>query len=267
MFRVPLDFDPNTTFSRRDEIKPWLMLQLAPAKLAVAIERSDNVKIVFRCKSGQPLCPFRIRANFSLRSNLWTISVINDIHNHPVEGGILVPVPKSHSPQIIQRQHASAKYVDRLIRKMGADVALLVSVNIWQNCELSNEQKEASVARFVAGMVDEYLGERTVSSGQVMPLSPLLNDPDIGTQLPALAGLSRPGPLPPFNSLQNHLPPLPGLETAKTLNPVQLMKTATHDLSEFKVDNMGLLLALAPGAPSPSERMDGLGHLHMYSGW
>lgn len=282
MFRVPLEFDSGRTFARRDEIKPWLLQQLAHFKIVVAIERSDNVKIVFRCKSGPPLCPFRVRANFSVRSNVWSLLVVNDNHNHHVENSEKIPktVPKKKPERLphtgvfvgIPRpsQGASSKYIDRVMRKMSDQVAQMVSINIWQNCELLSEQKEAAVARFVARVVDEYLVDRPVAPGPVMPLSPLLNDPDLSsqfntlfsTQLPALAGLSRPGPLPPFNSLQNHF------DTEKpTLNPVQLMKTATHDLSEFKVDNMGLLLALAPGVPSPGDRIDSLGNLHMYSGW
>lgn len=142
---------------------------------------------------------------------------------------------------------------------MCSDVALLMRRNIWNNDRLLHDEKEAAVSRIVAELVDEYLEESRPVTGSLMPLSPLLNEPDFNdTQLPALTALSKAsGPLPPFNSLQNQLPGM--LDAAKTLNPVQLMKT--HDLSEFKVDNIGappsLVLFLAPGAPLPGDR-DGL---------
>lgn len=166
-------------------------------------------------------------------------------------------------------QEATAKDVDDIVTNMCSEVALLLSQNIWQNHKLTSEQKEAAVSRIVAELVDEYLEESRPPTNSLMPLSPLLNEPDFSpTQLPALAAPLRiSGPLPPFNSLQNQLPSLQSmLEAAKTLNPVQLMKT--HDLSEFKVDNIGgapllLLLFLAPGAPSPGDREGLLGNLNL----
>lgn len=297
MFRLRWDFDPKVSFTRKDKIKPWLVHQLAPLQVGVAIERSDNIKIVFRCKSGPILCPFRIRANYSIRSKLWSLLVISDLHNHKVHNGEMVTglliETKDSRKQLRQSIHkrddenayaqhtnvfmgiqgpsheALAKDVDRIVTKMCSDVAQLMTRNIWQNEKLLNEQKEAAVSRIVAELVDEYLEESRPVTASLMPLSPLLNEPDFSaTQLPALAAPSRvSGPLPPFNSLQNHLPPLPGiLDAAKTLNPVQLMKT--HDLSEFKVDNIGALpsltlFLLAPGAPLPSERDGLLGNLHL----
>lgn len=296
MFRLQWEFDPHVSFSRKDSIKPWLTRQLAPWHILVAIERSDNIKIVFRCKSGSLLCPFRIRANYLIRSKLWTLLVVLDLHNHKVHNGDAVATPpmttknvglplrlilaRDHKDGVSQHtgvflgiphapQEALAKEVDQIVTKMCSDVALLMSRNIWQNHKLLNEQKEAAVSRIVAELVDEYLDESRPVNASLMPLSPLLNEPDLSpTQLPALAAPSRiSGPLPPFNSLQNQLPPLLGmLDAAKTLNPVQLMKT--HDLSEFKVDNIGapsslLLLFLAPGAPLPGDREGLLGNLHL----
>ncbi|PVH17700.1 uncharacterized protein CXQ87_000593 [Candidozyma duobushaemuli] len=279
MYKVPLEFDHTKTFKRRAEIKPWLSKQLARQNLKVVIERSDNVKIVFRCRDGSAHCPFRIRGNHSLRTQTWSLSVVNDLHNHPVEHGFLMSKKELEEQQstdmfvtLSNRPHSgsqnnSPQYLDKIVKKMSTEVAKLVSANIWQNHNLTHEQKESAVARFVAGMVDEYLGEAPKSNtAPMMPLSPLLNEPDMGTQLPALAVPTRStGPLPPFNSLQNQLPPSPGmqLDAAKTLNPTQLLKAATHDLREFKVDNIGApsaslsSIALGQNAPSPGDKIDG----------
>lgn len=269
----------------------------------MAIERSDNIKIVFRCKSGPILCPFRVRANYSIRSKLWTLLVVSDLHNHKIPNGELVSSqpspPKKQKVQTsdtlsdksaiyglaqrtnvfvgIQKPPSQAlpKDVDDIVASMCSDVALLMTRNIWQNPKLLNEQKETAVSRIVAELVDEYLEESRPVAALLMPLSPLLNEPDLSdTQLPALSAPSRvsgpprvSAPLPPFNSLHTQLLPLPeALDLAKTLNPVHLMKT--HDLSEFKVDNISgapslMLLFLAPSAPLPGDRDGLLGNLHL----
>lgn len=297
MFRLKWTFDPTVSFDRKESIKPWLVDQLAPWLIVVAIERSDNIKIVFRCKSGPVLCPFRVRANYSIRSKLWTLLVVSDLHNHKILNGervaVLPSAQKKQKVHISNRtsdksaldaiaQHtnvfvgiekppieALAGEVDDIVSSMCSDVAQLMTRNIWQNPKLLSEQKEAAVSRIVAELVDEYLEESRPVAASLMPLSPLLNEPDFSdTQLPALSAPSRiSGPLPPFNSLHTQLLPLPeGLDLAKTLNPVQLMKT--HDLSEFKVDNIGapptlLLQFLAPNAPLPGDRDGLLGNLHL----
>lgn len=284
MFRLPLEF-PNARFAHKDEIKPYLATTLAPSKIVVAIERSDNTKIVFRCRLGPGQCPFRIRANHLLKSGLWTLLVVCDLHNHKVDNAQIVPIDlvpllgsgaahpvlkgNKQVPflphlgvfvgMIKPTQPAPEKYVEQLMRKMSSEVAQLMSEHVWNNNELLTEQKEVVVARFVAETVDEYLGTepepRAHQLNSTMPLSPLLNDTDVSTQLPALAGSIRlpGGPLPPFNALQNNLLQQEFLD-AKTLNPVQLLKTAPHDLSEFKV--------------ALGEREVLLGNLHLgYSGW
>lgn len=293
MFRLKWDYDPKASFSRKDSIKPWLVNQLKPWLICVAIERSDNIKIVFRCKSGSLLCPFRVRANYSIRSKLWTLRVVSDLHNHKIPNGEIVAVqpspPKRQKVQDPDKsslnglaqhtnvfvgipkplQQALARDVDEIVSNMCSDVALLMTRNIWHNPKLLSEQKETAVSRVVAELVDEYLEESRPVTASLMPLSPLLNEPDFSdTQLPALSAPSRAtGPLPPFNSLQTQLYPLPEvLDLAKTMNPVQLMKT--HDLSEFKVDNIGaptslMLLFLAPNAPLPGDRDVLMGNLHL----
>lgn len=83
-------------FTNKDDIKPWLQNILLDKKgINVVIARSDANKIIFRCKSGknkvtldgkasrrQISCPFKIRANYSIRNNIWTLVVINEEHDH-----------------------------------------------------------------------------------------------------------------------------------------------------------------------------------------
>ncbi|KAH3660549.1 hypothetical protein OGAPHI_007135 [Ogataea philodendri] len=95
-------------FDDKQSIKPWLHSQLEPRGINIVIERSDDTKIVFKCKNthtfntstsfstskaqkngskesarkNKTLCPFRIRANYSLRAKKWSIVVVNDQHNH-----------------------------------------------------------------------------------------------------------------------------------------------------------------------------------------
>lgn len=86
------------TFAERPMIKPWLQLCLYQSKgIKVVTERSDRHKIIFRCPGSREkeiaegkhrrsiTCPFKIRANFSHRSNQWNLVVLNQSHNHPVD--------------------------------------------------------------------------------------------------------------------------------------------------------------------------------------
>ncbi|CAI8500432.1 unnamed protein product [Pichia kudriavzevii] len=95
----------NRHFTNKADIKPWLQRNLASMGIHIVIERSDDTKIVFKCKYSdkKPLeknncksheraarqrkkkvCPFRIRANYSIRSKHWTLVIVNDSHNHPI---------------------------------------------------------------------------------------------------------------------------------------------------------------------------------------
>lgn len=115
-------------FDDRTQIKSWIQNRLIPLGILIVIERSDDSKIVFKCKSyryssgfkkirqkrvskkqkllwkekglvhleeslkkikdnqnnNATSCPFRIRANFSVRVNKWTIVILNHEHNHPL---------------------------------------------------------------------------------------------------------------------------------------------------------------------------------------
>lgn len=88
-------------FTNKDDIKPWLQNYLLHKKgIHVVIARSDANKIVFRCKSDksketaeklslgsrrQISCPFKIRANYSIRNHVWTLVVMNENHDHELD--------------------------------------------------------------------------------------------------------------------------------------------------------------------------------------
>jgi hypothetical protein len=88
----------DKTFNEKSQIKPWLQKRLAPLNIDIVIERSDDTKIVFKCKYSnhtinttskdnkkkKSVCPFRIRANYSIRLKLWSLVIVNDSHNHPI---------------------------------------------------------------------------------------------------------------------------------------------------------------------------------------
>lgn len=99
--KIKLD---NKYFDIKSDIKPWLHRKLAPFGIDIVIERSDDTKIVFKCKyidNKKPttksntsntstipskrktakLCPFRIRSNYSIRLKLWTLVIVNDNTN------------------------------------------------------------------------------------------------------------------------------------------------------------------------------------------
>lgn len=87
----------NKYFKAKHQIKPWLLKCLTDYHTDIVIERSDNHKIIFKCKNGrekvvskgktrrQITCPFKIRANFSYKQQLWTLVVINDVHDHAMD--------------------------------------------------------------------------------------------------------------------------------------------------------------------------------------
>lgn len=79
------------TFLQRTEIKPWLQKRLAPLGIAAVIERSDESKIVFKCKHRHPThgghllgqgklrhTRIRIRSNYSIRLRLWTLVLVSE---------------------------------------------------------------------------------------------------------------------------------------------------------------------------------------------
>ena len=106
--RVPLDDLHLETqqFNSKDDIKPWLQGALRHNKgIEIVIERSDTTKIIFRCKNNvnekrivkskrsdtkipirkHTTCPFKVRANYSVRNKVWTLLLVSDEHDHPVD--------------------------------------------------------------------------------------------------------------------------------------------------------------------------------------
>ncbi|CAL9732983.1 iron-regulated transcriptional activator Aft1p [Monosporozyma unispora] len=142
-----IHLDPVPNFKEKADIKPWLQKIFYPMGIEIVIERSDNTKVVFKCKASkrgrksrksstngtpnnttstfedtvkecaenfiihdnkvktknnnnddipQPpsrvkkkravsrfnVCPFRIRATYSLKRHKWSIVVINNTHSH-----------------------------------------------------------------------------------------------------------------------------------------------------------------------------------------
>ncbi|CCF57219.1 hypothetical protein KAFR_0C02260 [Kazachstania africana CBS 2517] len=116
-----IHLDPVPDFSDKTEIKPWLQKIFYPQGIEIVIERSDNFKVIFKCKATKrgkkhgnvapPLpeptteeevntgstttvkkkkrsisrfnrCPFRIRATFSIKRKKWQVVVMNSMHSH-----------------------------------------------------------------------------------------------------------------------------------------------------------------------------------------
>lgn len=97
-------------FSHKKDIKPWLLKKLGCKKnIGISIERSDAIKVIFRCKPvlsreaeidpprRHSTCPFRIRANYLIRNKTWSLVAINDAHDHEV--GDLVPKDAAETPE------------------------------------------------------------------------------------------------------------------------------------------------------------------------
>ena len=123
-----IHLDPVPNFIDKADIKPWLQKIFYPQGIELVIERSDNTKVVFKCKASkrgknakEPMitqtdtddsvttttqttqtpavmkkkkkrsvsrfnvCPFRIRATYSLKRKKWGIVVLNNSHSHDLE--------------------------------------------------------------------------------------------------------------------------------------------------------------------------------------
>ncbi|SMN19007.1 similar to Saccharomyces cerevisiae YGL071W AFT1 Transcription factor involved in iron utilization and homeostasis [Maudiozyma saulgeensis] len=136
-----IHLDPVPNFIDKSDIKPWLQKIFYPQGIELVIERSDNTKVVFKCKASkrgknakEPMiskdhqeklsnrndtsdddspddlinndstnkkknikkkkkrsvsrfnvCPFRIRATYSLKRKKWGIVVLNNSHSHDLE--------------------------------------------------------------------------------------------------------------------------------------------------------------------------------------
>ena len=120
-----IHLDPVPDFKDKNDIKPWLQKIFYPQGIELVIERSDSTKVVFKCKASkrgknakEPMlpashkekiennstgsdtksaakkkrsvsrfnvCPFRIRATYSLKRKRWGVVVMNNMHSHDLE--------------------------------------------------------------------------------------------------------------------------------------------------------------------------------------
>ncbi|KAK5778965.1 Aft2p PWA37_002200 [Arxiozyma heterogenica] len=99
-----IHLDPVPLFKDRNEIKFWLQKSFFPQGINLVIERSDNSKIIFKCKSSitkrqqqektktersgsssKSFCPFRIRATYSIKLKKWNILIVNNVHSHELK--------------------------------------------------------------------------------------------------------------------------------------------------------------------------------------
>lgn len=97
-----IHLDPVPIFKDRGEIKFWLQKNFFPQGINLVIERSDNTKIIFKCKANARkkqqeeeeegtkrnskfFCPFRIRATYSIKLKKWNILIVNNVHSHELK--------------------------------------------------------------------------------------------------------------------------------------------------------------------------------------
>lgn len=147
-------------FHNKNDIKPWLLEKLREiAGLQIVIERSDTSKIVFKCKNNakkeiveaktsnckvasrrQITCPFRIRANFSQRSQWWALVVINDTHDHEIPGKGIPVSPASgeqgHTVNSGNSSSSSMETINQNTRKI--DTMEIDSLNNNMNNNINN---------------------------------------------------------------------------------------------------------------------------------
>lgn len=98
----------NKHFTKKGDIKPWLLKHLCETRgFDIVIERSDDGKIIFKCKNGKEkcksqgnirrkiICPFKIRANFSIKNQMWSLVILNQQHSHEIIDLSSVPITNS----------------------------------------------------------------------------------------------------------------------------------------------------------------------------
>lgn len=104
-------------FKSKEHIKPWLLDYLLKTRgIHIAIARSDSKKMIFRCKPTNNTtgakarsCPFKIRANYSIKKKNWNLVVINDSHDHDIDGLSRSQVEENYG-DIFKHRRPLAKY-------------------------------------------------------------------------------------------------------------------------------------------------------------
>lgn len=170
-----IHLDPIPDFQDKAEIKPWLQKIYYPQGIEIVIERSDRLKVVFKCKASKRgknsqgwtpqsespvsltkqsspegckkkrsvsrfnLCPFRIRATFSLKRKKWNIVVVNNSHSHPLRFDPSSDDYKKFKEKLRQDNDWEAiKKFDELEYRSKSNLPIESSV-ITCDCGLTNE--------------------------------------------------------------------------------------------------------------------------------
>lgn len=172
------------TFVEKNEIKPWLYHRLLKQKgFKIAIERSDNNKIIFKCKHKQTNlpCTFRIRANYSIKFNSWSLVVINENHNHDFTNLHVKPTRN----KVSNRYSSKSKTIESIVKQMDS----LINLKILNKKSFDDEDKmnliESLTLKFINNN-SKYLSDNFIQQLQKnhekvinwcsIPLSPLLNE-------------------------------------------------------------------------------------------
>lgn len=166
-------------FVEKSSVKTWLSAELFNRKgIRIAIERSDDNKIIFKCKhraSGPP-CSFRIRSNYLIKLNAWSLVVINDKHNHDLNDFSIKPQ---------KRTQPKSKIIDSVTKQIDQ----VIDRKVIKNDTLSEEEKanimESLTLKYITNnakyLSDSFIQQLSNKSDKVInwssiPLSPLLND-------------------------------------------------------------------------------------------
>jgi hypothetical protein len=192
-------------FTEKSSVKTWLLAELINRKgIRIAIERSDDNKIIFKCKhrANGPPCSFRIRANYLIKLNSWSLVVINDTHNHDLNDFPSKPQKRAQSKS-------------KIIGSVTKQIEQIIDRKVMKNDTLSEEDKvnimESLTMKYITTnakyLSDSFIQQLSNKSDKVInwssiPLSPLLND-DTGNDSSS-------------NSIE-HLIHLPGLNLGQNI--------------------------------------------------
>lgn len=173
------------TFTEKNEIKPWLYNKLLKSKgFKIAIERSDNNKIIFKCKhkSMNNPCSFRIRANYSIKFASWSLVIINESHNHDFKN-IHSKSTRSKSSNV---NCSRRKIVDTIVKQIDSIITLKIlnkdsfndddKVNLIESLTLKfiNNNSKYFSDNFIQQLNPK--NHEKVINWCSIPLSPLLNE-------------------------------------------------------------------------------------------
>ena len=179
-----IHLDPVPQFKEKAEIKTWLQKIFYPLGIEIVIERSDSTKVIFKCKASRrgknakehvvsPLCPFakfrkitdkckgknkskrsvsrfnicpfRIRATYSLKCQKWSIVVMNSVHSHDLEFNPDSEEYKKFKMKLRQDNDSEAiKRFDELEYRKRANLPL-VTPAIPCDCGLTSEIRSFDV--------------------------------------------------------------------------------------------------------------------------